>query len=226
MRGRLTRTLFLLGVLAIALPPMTEGAQARPMTRNRIPKEGEIVVVVVEVPIDLFIAPNRRFRRRSDGRVYGPQGLANYWETGAENIWNEGLRNFRYRGCYVLQVDIQFDVITSGRGHSGHHRVVVRRSGYRSRVRRPNTPGLGIDGGDVFDASGTGNWGTLGPSAVAHKVGHFLGLGDDYTDVEDEDGNVVGAEADEGREGTLMANHRQGSRETWIDQELTDRLGG
>jgi hypothetical protein len=54
---------------------------------------------------------------------------------------------------------------------------------------------------------------------VAHEIGHFLGFADDYSDVTNSAGEVVGNQPNEGRAGTLLANGVN------IDQEIVDRLG-
>lgn len=210
--------LWFLGQLVTwARPPAGRSA---PEGKNSIRREQDIVII--NVPIDLFVSPDRRFI------VAGQRGataeeLAASWERQAEAIWNEGLGDHRFRGCYQIQVDIRFGVITSrDQVREGTHWVRLRRSGYRSNVNHGG--GKGEDSGGPYTSSRKGQWGIVPSDTVAHEVGHFLGLGDDYVDVYDEEGNRTGFRENSGREGTIMANYRSNPKGR-IDQEIVDRLG-
>ncbi len=202
-------------ILALAWPSM---ALAEPSRRNTVTKEGDTVTITV--PMDLHGALGRQFYNRQTRQTIGAQGLSAVWESGAESIWNSGLGAYLYRGCYTLKVDITIDVIPPGEaGSSDHHHVWLMWSGYRSEVYRGGDSRRGVDNSAPYDQSAEGFWGYIGPLVVAHEVGHFLGLADDYTDVRNSRGQVTGSRPNEGRAGTLMAGGVN------IDQEIVDRLG-
>lgn len=211
-------------LLALTSPLPSAPAAAAELATNTVHKDGEVVTITV--PIDVHVPANARFRVPGVG-LTDAQGLASYWESGAEGIWNSGLAPFVYRGCYQLKVDIQIGVVTGDRfgGDPDHHQVHLRDSGYRSRVYRGGGRVATEDDNNTFTHPGLGYWGLIPPATVAHEVGHLLGLSDDYVDVKNSSGATVGVRSLPGRERTMMDDYRSGSPATWFDQNLVDRLG-
>lgn len=209
-------------ILFLLIP--TGVGQARPPATNAVRKDG--FTVTIAVPIDLHVPTGGRFRVPGVGSTDGA-GLAGWWESGAEAIWNRGLSPFLFRGCYTLQVDIQLNVVAAGpfSGNADHHQVHLRGTGFRSKVYRGGGVPPTQDDPNPYSNNGLGYWGMVSPTTIAHEVGHLLGLADDYVNVLDSSGRVTGARSLPGRERTLMNNYRTGSAATWFDQKLVDRLG-
>jgi len=212
-----------LGAVLIAVSPPRSG-EARPAAVNQVERDG--TVVTITVPIDLHLSEGQRFRVPGQGTTDGA-GLASWWESGAEAIWNSGLSPYLFRGCYTLRVDVEINVVAQDpfSGDPDHHQVYLQQSGYRSQVWRGGGADKNQDDPNPYSNNALGRWGTIGPTTVAHEVGHLLGLADDYTDVRDSSGKTVGVQSLPGRDGTFMDNYRRGTPSTWFDQELVDRLG-
>ncbi|HET7010584.1 MAG TPA: hypothetical protein VFI11_07405 [Anaerolineales bacterium] len=220
-RAVLAALALMAGLVSLSAPG---GVDARRLAVNQVERNG--TVVTITVPIDLHVPAQQRYRVPGAGTT-GGAGLAAWWESGAEAIWNSGLSPFLFRGCYTLKVDIQLNVVAADpfSGNSDHHQVYLRGSAFRSKVARGGGAGKNEDDPNTYTHPGLGYWGMVGPTTVAHEVGHLLGLADDYTDVKNASGQTTGAQSLPGREKTLMDNYRQGSAATWFDQELVDRLG-
>jgi hypothetical protein len=192
--------------------------RAAGLHRNRVSKDG--FVITITVPIDLHGAQGRSFHSPGTSGGFGAQGLASIWESGAEGVWNAGLEGYQFRGCYTFKIDVEIAIIPPGQaGSPDHHHVWLMWTSYRSHVYRGTGSERGVDNSLPFQGSAEGFWGTGNSVEIAHEVGHILGLGDDYTDVVNSEGEVVGSEPKPGREGTLLDS---GSS---VDQEIVDRIG-
>lgn len=177
----------------------------------------EGTVVTITVPIDVF--GDTRIRDPETG-VVGTAGP--YWETGAEQIWNDGLAPFRYLDCVTFKLDIDIKEFASdASGRPDAHSVrFYNDPTLRSKFWDPGAPTSQADAPTAFMQPLDGEFGPIDHFTVAHEVGHLLGLGDDYVDVVQPDGTIRSEPLD-GRPGTLMAESESAN----IDQAVVDRIG-
>ena len=207
MRRRVPPFVLLAAVLLIASAPGRAHAQSSVSVAG--------TVVTITVPIDVF--GDTRIRDLETG-VVGTAGP--YWEKGAEQIWNDGLAQLRYRSCLTFKLDIdikEFAADATGRPNS-HSVKFYRDPTLRSHFWDPGATRKQSDVPTAFMQSLDGEFGPIDHFSVAHEVGHLLGLGDDYSDV---GGTYRDKKSipEPGREGTLMAGGDV------IDQALVDVLG-
>ena len=209
----MSRRLALFVVLATVF--LLASAPDRVRALSSVSVEG--TVVTIKVPIDVF--GDTRIRDPETG-VVGTAGP--YWETGAEQIWNDGLAPFRYLDCVSFKIDI--DIEEYGKDATGRPDAHLVRfyndPTLRSGFWDPGSPTSQADAPTAFNQSLDGEFGPIDHVTVAHEVGHLLGLGDDYVDVVQPDGTIR-SEPLNGRPGTLMAESRSAN----IDQAIVDRLG-
>ncbi len=162
----------------------------------------------------------------------GYESLASIWERAAESLWNQAFREFKYRGCFTLELDVIIHPFAAGdsiavkadgryvgsipgpgvKTHPGHHRIyLLPHSLLGTNVTI--VPGAKTPQADVttpYNQVVQGGW-SDSSFVAAHEVGHLMGLGDDYT----EEGPLPG------REGTFMA----GDSPYRIDHQLISRIG-
>lgn len=205
-------------VFLVLLGAPSGSVLARPRGKNLVTKSGYDITITV--PIDVLGLRGKVLRNPVTGEW---MDAATYWEQGAEAIWNDGLDELRLRGCYTVHLDLQINPLGDFETVAeGHHWVWAERSGFRSKVFAGG--GKNDDTPLPYTEDRWGQWGPVQPDTVAHEVGHFLGLGDDYTDVLAADGSFDHSEELPGREGTMMANYHT-NPEGRIDQSIVDRLG-
>lgn len=199
----------------LAAVVLIASAPGRARALSRVSVEG--TVVTITVPIDVF--GDTRIRDPETGEVgtVGP-----YWEMGAEQIWNDGLAQLRYRSCLTFKLDIDIKEFAAGAtGRTDAHSVKFYNDpSLRSHFWDPGATTSQDDAPTAFTQTLDGEFGPIDHFTVAHEVGHLLGLGDDYVDVVQPDGTTR-SEPLNGRAGTQMADSGSAN----IDQVIVDRLG-
>lgn len=132
------------------------------------------------------------------------------WETQAEEIWNgsEGSRGWGGEGdekdCCTVEFDFVFEIVTDGNFPEDAHVVEIKKvdAAHTSFVNTPlPTPGSTETTTGEFDSLDNG-------AVVAHELGHFMGLDDEYH--YDEDGNYVNDNEQDEDPQSIMA-------QTWGD---------
>jgi hypothetical protein len=188
--------------------------------------------VTLTVPIDVIthFDPNHIARDPSTGKYLD---LVKFVQDEANKEWANALKNFSYRGdCgsgqppgkpLKLQVKIVIRKVDSFTPANGHHEVDwwpladLRTMFYDKAAASPNE-----DTDSAYRDGLYGEWGLIDDRTVAHEVGHLLGLGDDYIDVTNKDGVVIGSKDYPGRSNdTIMRSQWK----TKVDQAIVDRIG-
>lgn len=197
------------------------------MAKNEVTVDG--TTVTLSVPVDLIGAlyeDGRQIAIRftsADSLVV----LSKYWADAA-NVWNDAFAKLTYHECVNFKLDLQFFPTKSEYigvipipGQPGHHRMYINFDPTRRpTVYDPATNDPAKDTTSAFTSDLEGLWGAVDVQTISHEVGHLLGLGDDYTDTKDANGEVNGAKPVAGRAGTLMADGGG-----VIDQNIVDRVG-
>lgn len=138
------------------------------------------------------------------------QTLIDSWETKAEEIWNgsEGSREWGGEGdeedCCTVEFDFVFEIVTDGNFPEDAHVVEIKKvdAAHTSFVNAPlPTPGSTDTTTGEFDSLDNG-------AVVAHELGHFMGLDDEYH--YDEDGDYVNDNEQDEDPQSIMA-------QTWGD---------
>lgn len=219
MPGRVRRVL-----LAVVIAAATGAFPAeQSMARTEVVVDG--ATVTLTVPVDLIGAVNDEGYEigLKDSSAGVRTDVTTYW-AGAAKIWNDAFVKLPFDGCINFKLDLQFFPKFAGAAHTpGHHAVVIDLDpNVRSVVFDPATPTDPTrDTTSGLDSDLTGDWGAADELTISHEVGHLIGLGDDYTDVKDANGNVTGSKPLPGRENTTMATSSSGN----VDQNLVDRIG-
>jgi hypothetical protein len=183
--------------------------------------------VDIHVNIDVIVAGPGALAGRDVARIAAES-------KAVADLWNAAFEQYQY-GCLTLHLDLTMNPVLEGRARysdesnggltypmtgSGHHTAVwlAGDQSERPTVWDPFASGSQERGDYTSPYSNplpaTWNDQLLTSTALAHEVGHYMGLGDDYVDNADGSGTPL-----PGRDGTLMDD---GTR---IDQNLVDRLG-
>jgi hypothetical protein len=207
-----------------------------PVTSASAPATGGTTVTVgnqtvdIHVTIDVLVDGLPSFVSRSREQIAADA-------QAAAKLWNEAFARYRYPGCLTLHLDLTLNLLygaTEGSDYQlangggltypvtapGHH-VVQWTVGSDDRPVQYDPWGTKGQTGDFTDPYShdlPAFWSDVlsNANAVAHELGHYLGLGDDYVDPTDGGASVPLP----GRENTLMADGYTGA----IDQNLVDRL--
>lgn len=155
--------------------------------------------------------------------TFGGEGLdtnlLKKWEEVTEQKWGQN----RYYKCYKVILDVAWKTRkATGKKTKGYHQVFVEKinAGENFRSEATMTEDWGGNG-EVSSESGYGQWyyedTSLGreesAGAAAHEIGHFLGLDDEYIDVDsDGDGDIDSYKPGPGYSpDSIMYDHEKGN---------------
>lgn len=213
---RRRRTWGLLALLATAATGSLLAAgshAAAPTGGTTVTSTGGAVTITVN--IDLCCAQDP-----AEQTIYGPIIADDVKQ--AEDVWNQALAKLPYKGCFPIHVAFNARLLNDGeKPRPDAHNIHID----FSKPGRPYTTDPGMEGDHTRDDTtaytdslgGEFFYESMDERAWRHEIGHLMGLGDDYNDVD-----ALGRTASvplPGRYFTLMDGGPK------IDDVLARRLG-
>lgn len=206
------------------------------------PKTGEITVNVDLIGAEDANGNEIKFTNPDDGKL---ETAKQAWEQKVNDIWNGLLKNGGFKKflfhatCpggneapgYRLHMNFVLNPLPPGsKGSPGHHHITFVDEHLRANVtnrvvppgskydQKTNSNAHNLDGPFPYEQEDHGQWGVDSAVAIAHEVGHLLGLGDDDIRVN----NQGTGKAYDGRASdTIMYGGRKFDK---VNRDLVDRI--
>lgn len=163
-------------LMAVLATPAVPAAHVAATTTISV----EGTVVTLRVPLQIRLPPD--FDPTVVSMETGERTpLGQYYEDGAEKLWNDGLAGLRHGDCLTFRIDVEIDLLEPGVPASGDHYMEIDNDPEGVPMFwDPATNDPQVDTTSAYTEGLIGNLPPIDDGVFAHELGHLLGLGDDY----------------------------------------------